>query len=202
MIRTNLATRPFYNERAARFWLLLAALAVLAATAFNVSQVLRYSNSNTELVTRAVNDEARAADLRARAQRARASIDVAQVESVAVDASQANELIDRRTFSWTALFNQFERTLPDNVRITSVRPTVDRDRRIVLNIVVLARGVDDVNEFMENLDATGVFVELRSRQEQMNDEGQIESNLETVYRPAGGAAPVQPAADPAAGGAR
>lgn len=218
MIRTNLATRPFYNERAVRLWLLLAALVALAATAFNVSQVLRFSNSNTELATRAVNDEARAADLRSRAQRARASVDVSQVQSVALDASQANELIDRRTFSWTELFNQFERTLPDNVRITAVRPTVDRDRRIVLNIVVLARGVDDVNEFMENLDATGAFLELRARQEHTTDDDQIESQLQTVYRPAGmpaepeaasaepgpAAAEPQPAdtAAPAAGGPR
>lgn len=183
MIRTNLATRPFYNERAVRLWLLMGTLLVLAATAFNVSQVLRYSNSNTELATRAANDEARAVDLRARAQRLRASVDAAQVEAVSADARQANDLIDRRTFSWTELFNRFEQTLPTDVRIMAVRPTVDSDRRIVLTVVVLARGVDDVNEFMENLDATGAFLELRSRQERMTDEGQIESTLETVYRP-------------------
>lgn len=203
MIRTNLATRPFYNERAVRLWLLLGAIAVLAATAFNVSQVLRYSNSNTELATRAANDEARAAELRTRAQRLRASVDAAQVQAVAVDAGQANELIDRRTFSWTELFNRFEETLPDNVRIMSVRPTVDRDRRIVLMVLVLARGVDDVNEFMENLDATGAFLELRSRQEQATDEGQIQSMLETVYRPpTAPAAEARPASTATAGGAR
>ena len=37
MIRTNLATRPFYNERAVRLWLLLGTIAVLAATAFFVA---------------------------------------------------------------------------------------------------------------------------------------------------------------------
>jgi Tfp pilus assembly protein PilN len=202
MIRTNLATRPFYNERAVRLWLLLGTIAVLAATAFNVSQVLRYSNSNTELATRAANDEARAAELRTRAQRQRASVDVAEVESVAVDASQANDLIDRRTFSWTELFNRFEQTLPANVRIMAVRPTVDRDRRIVLTVVVLARGVDDVNEFMENLDATGAFLELRSAQEQTTDEGQIQSTLETVYKPPPPAAEPRPASTATSGGPR
>ena len=57
MIRTNLSTRPFYNIAAVRLWLLVAGLVVLAATAFNVTQVLRYSNSNTELVTKAAADE-------------------------------------------------------------------------------------------------------------------------------------------------
>ena len=65
MIRTNLSTRPFYNERAVHA---LAArrspLAVVAATAFNVARVVRYSRSDTQLATQASRDEARAADLR------------------------------------------------------------------------------------------------------------------------------------------
>jgi Tfp pilus assembly protein PilN len=183
MIRNNLSTRPFYNTSAVRLWLAIAAIVVLGATVFNVSQVLRYSNSNTELVTRASNDEARATELRAAAQKLRASVDAVQVDSVSVDARQANDLIDRRTFSWTELFNRFERTLPDEVRITSVHPAVDKQRRIVLTVNVLARAVDDVNQFMENLDQTGAFVELRSTSEQTNEEGQIESALQMVYRP-------------------
>lgn len=183
MIRTNLATRPFYNDRAVRVWLLAAAAVVLAATVFNVSQVLRYSSSNTELGVQAANDEARAADLRARASRLRGSVDATQVASVSVDARQANDLIDRRTFSWTELFNSFERTLPDDVRITGVRPAVDRSRNIVLSIGVLAKSVDAVNQFMENLDATGVFLDLRSRQERTTENDEIESSLEAIYRP-------------------
>jgi Tfp pilus assembly protein PilN len=183
VIRTNLSTRPFYNTSAVRFWIGLLAVVVLAATVFNVSQVLRYSNSNTELVTRASNDEARAAELRRAAQRLRASVDTAQVDLVSSDARQANDLIERRTFSWTELFNRFERTLPDDVRITSVHPAIDKERRIVLTVNVLARGVDDVNQFMENLDQTQAFVDLRSVQEQTNEDGQIESALQMVYRP-------------------
>lgn len=197
MIRTNLSTRPFYNERVVRTWTLAVGVIVAVATVFNVSQVLRYSTSNTELATQAATDEARATDLRRRAQALRASVDAAQVDTVSADAQQANQLIDRRTFSWTELFNRFERTLPDNVRITAVRPTLDRDRRIVLSIGVLAKSVDDVNQFMENLDQTGAFFELRAREEITTDEGQIQSVLETVYQP-----PPADAAATTAGGSR
>lgn len=205
MIRNNLSTRPFYNLSAVRAWLMIAGVIVLVATAFNVSQILRYSNSNTELVTRAQNDEASAAELRRNAQKMRSSVDVAQVDAVSVDARQANDLIDRRTFSWTELFNRFERTLPDDVRITAVHPAIDKERRIVLIVNVLAREVDDVNQFMENLDKTNAFQELRSRQEQLNEDGQIESALEMTYRPQVNPAEAQPpagaapAAEPAKG---
>ncbi len=183
MIRTNLSTRPFYNERAVNLWVGVAALVVVGATAMNVSRVLNYSGSSTELSGKAAQDEARAAEVRGAAVRLRASVDTAQVDAAAVDARLANSLIDRRTFSWTDLFNRFEATLPDDVRITSVSPRPDREGHIVLTVVVVARSVDDVNQFMERLDSTGVFHELRSTQEQANDNGQIESVLQTKYLP-------------------
>ena len=60
MIRTNLSTRPFYNEGQVRAWLLALAVLVAAATVFNVSRVLHYSGSETELALQASRDEARA----------------------------------------------------------------------------------------------------------------------------------------------
>ena len=120
MIRGNLSTRPFYNERAVQIWLLVLALIVAVATLFNVARVIRYSQTDTELANQASRDEARAADLRAEAARLRGSVDLQQIELASIEARQANELIDRRTFSWTDLFNQFETTFPDNVRITAV----------------------------------------------------------------------------------
>jgi hypothetical protein len=64
---------------------------------------------------------------------------------------------------------------------------------------VLARAVDDVNLFMENLDKTGAFMELRSRQEQTTDSGQIESALEMVYVPGAATDPAAPPAGAATG---
>jgi Tfp pilus assembly protein PilN len=186
VIRTNLSTRPFYNERLVRIWLLVVGLAVLAATAFNVSRVLRYSRSDTRLATQASQDEARAADLRQQAVRMRASVDARQVDTAAADARQANDLIDRRTFSWTELFNRFETTLPDEVRIASVRPRVEREGGIVLTINVSARSVEDVNTFIENLEATGAFSNVRPADEHTEEAGTILSTLEAPYFPAVG----------------
>jgi len=186
VIRTNLSTRPFYNDRLVRLWLIGIAIVVLAVTAFNVSRVMRYSRSDTQLATQASRDEARAADLRRQAAGLRASVDLKQVDFASADARQANDLIDRRTFSWTELFNRFETTLPDEVRITAVRPRVDPKLGIVLIINVVARGVDDVSAFMANLEATGAFANLRPAEEHFNDQGQLESVLEMAYVPSFG----------------
>ena len=184
MIRTNLSTRPFYNEHAVHVWLIVVAVAVAVATVFNVSRVIRYSRSDTQLGLQASRDEARAADLHRQATQLRGSVDPRQFEFASSEARQANDLIDRRTFSWTALFNQFEITLPDEVRITAVRPKLDRKTGVVISINVVARGTEDVAQFMENLEATGAFTNVRPVEEHFNDQGQLEGLLDAGYAPA------------------
>ena len=181
MIRSNLSTRPFYNERAVGIWIGIIAVIVLAATAFNVSEVLHYSKNETDLALRASQDEAAARDLRARAIRERASVDAKQIEIESARAKEANNLIDRRTFSWTEVFNRFEATLPDDVRVTAVHPTLDKDRQIQLSVTVIARSVDDVDKFMENLEATGAFARLNPAVTNLNESGQWESVLTMRY---------------------
>ena len=185
MIRTNLSSRPFYNERAVRLVLLGAGLIVLAATLFNVTRILQLSRQDTQLATQASRDEARARDLIASAARRRASVDPRALELASVEARQANDLIDRRTFSWTELFNRFEATLPEDVRITSVRPKLEK-RGFIMTIAVVARDVDQVNQFMENLERTGVFADLLVSEEHFNEQGQLEATLNTMYLPAAG----------------
>ena len=139
MIRTNLSTRPFYNERIVRLFLFGLLILVLAVTAFNVTRVLRYSRSDTQLSEQAARDESRAAELRASAVRLRATVDPKQIEFTSLEARRANDLIDRRTFSWTEIFNLFESTLPDEVRITSFHSKIEKDQ-IILTITIVARG--------------------------------------------------------------
>ncbi len=190
MIRTNLATRPFYNERAVRIWLLLVALLAVLATAFNVTRLVKYSDTDTQLAGEASRDEARAADLRRQAAQLRATVDPKALDAASADARQANELIDRRTFSWTELLNRFETTLPDDVRIVAVRPKIDPKLGIVIGINVVARSVEDVSKFMDNLRKTGAFAGLQPVEEHFDEQGLLVSTLEAQYS----APPDKPAA--------
>lgn len=184
MIRTNLSTRPFYNEAAVRIGLFVVAALVVAATIFNVSRVLHYSRNDTEAALQAAHDEAAAADLRAVAARERASVDAKQIATASIEAREANDLIDRRTFSWTELFNRFEATIPADVRITSVKPRLDeKDHRIELAVTVLSRSVDDVDQFIESLEATGAFERLLPNTDRVDEMGQHETALSMTYVP-------------------
>jgi Tfp pilus assembly protein PilN len=182
MIRTNLATRPFYNESAVRIWIAIIAVVAAVATVFNVSRVLHYSKNETELALQASHDEATAADLRGRGARERATVDLKEIAAESARAREANALIDRRTFSWTALFNRFEATLPPDVRITTVRPRLDsKDHHMVLDIRVVARTVEDISQFMENLEATGAFQRLNPDETRANEAGLFDSSITMRY---------------------
>jgi Tfp pilus assembly protein PilN len=186
MIRTNLSTRPFYNERVVSTWLLVFLLVVVAATVFNVTRVLQYSRSDTELGLQASRDEARATELRRSATRVRTTVDPKQIAFASQEARQANDLIDRRTFSWTELFNRFETTLPDEVRITAVRPKIEKGQ-FQLTIAIVARSVDDISQLMDRLQRSGAFTEVgRSIEEHVNDDGQLQATLDAVYLPMSG----------------
>jgi Tfp pilus assembly protein PilN len=188
MIRTNLSTRPFYNERAVSLWLLAFLLVVVVASVFNATRVLQYSHNDTELGLQASRDEARAAELRGSAARVRTTVDPKQIAFASLEARQANDLIDRRTFSWTELFNRFETTLPDEVRITAVRPKIDKGQ-FLLTIAIVARSVDDISQLMDRLQGTGAFTRVgKEIQERVNEQGQIAATLDVVYLPENGRA--------------
>jgi hypothetical protein len=190
----NLSTRPFYNERLVRVVLSLGTLIVLGFTAFNVVQVLRLSSRGAEVRDQADAAEADAVRLRGQATVIRQTINREQLTIVQAAAHEANQLIDRRSFSWTDLFNRFEATLPEEVRIASVTPQIDQDGRMLVAVTVVSRRVEDLDGFIEALEKTGAFQEVLSRQEEAQEDGTLRSVIQGYYRVS---ARAQQASDPA-----
>ncbi len=203
MLRTNLSTRPFYNVRLVRLAIAILAVVVVVFTAFNVARVVVLTNTNSDAARRIDDAEHKAKTLREDAARVRAQIDRRELQVVAFAAREANQLIDQRTFSWTDLFNRFESTLPSDVRIVSVHPSVERDGTMSLTISVVARKAEDLDLFIENLEGTGAFHSVLSRSEATRDDGMLESVVEGRYAPPPPeAAPAPAAATPATPEAR
>ncbi|HOQ61972.1 MAG TPA: hypothetical protein PKZ08_15205, partial [Vicinamibacterales bacterium] len=159
MGRLNLSTRPFYNERAVNAALAAAAAGVLAVTALNLWGVYILSGRRADLGARILRAETATRDLRAQAARIRAATSAREIESTVAAAQEANALIGRRVFSWTEVLNQFETTLPPTVRISSIRPRVERDGTMTVGVTVLARSVEAVGTFIENLEEQGAFAD-------------------------------------------
>ena len=151
MIRTNLSTRPFYNTRAVLALLGVLAILALAMTSYNVVQLVRLTNSQRTLGAKAVASE-----------------------------SEANTIIDQRTFSWTDVFSHFEATLPADVRITSVQQQAGRP---VVLISAESRTIEDLDKFIEALEKTGAFHDVRPGNETVMENDIIAATLEATYTP-------------------
>jgi hypothetical protein len=201
VLRTNLSTRPFYNERAVHLLLALAGVVVVVLTAFNAIRIIALSRQNTELSSLINRDHDEAQRLTREAQRIRAGINQAELETTANAAALANSLIDQRTFSWTELFNHIEETLPPDVMLTAVRPSFT-DNVTTIQMTVLGRRSEDLDEFMEKLEATGAFDSVLPAQRDTTDEGLDRLLLQTVYTgvpPEESSAPAPPKTSPPAG---
>jgi Tfp pilus assembly protein PilN len=203
MLRSNLATRPFYNERLVHWLLALAAFMVVAFTAFNIGSYLRLSGRQGGLEADAARDEQLARSLSARAAEARRRLDAKSLEQIGALAAEANRIIDARTFSWTALFDDIEATLPPTVMLTSITPSVGADGASV-RFTVIGRTVEAIDTFIERLEATKRFANVQPSSEVVNEEGLFETQITGRYlaaaRPGPPAAPAPPT--PAAPGQR
>ena len=180
MLRTNLSTRPFYNERAVHMAIGAAAAIVLALTAVNVFRMVTLSRQNTELSSRVNRDHAEAEALSKMAGDILRRVDKDELQLVVDSAREANALIDQRTFSWTAFFNRIETTMPPDVMLSAVRPMV-RDGVTRVSMTVIGRRAEDIDEFMEKLEATGTFEDVVPSQQDRTDDGLFRVVVESIY---------------------
>lgn len=183
-LRGNLATRPFYNERLVRTVLTAALAAVVAWTALNAATIVSLTQQSTMLRDRTQSESARASAARSEAERIRRGLDATQLKVVSASATEANALIQRRTFSWTGLFNELESTLPPDVRLVQVQPQTDADGRLMVSLTVVSREIEDLDEFIRGLEATQSFTGVVSRTDEALDDGTLQSNLQGYYAPA------------------
>jgi hypothetical protein len=191
MLHSNLSTRPFYNERAVRAVITAIALVALGLTVFNAGRTWWLRTESGDLRQRSEQNEVQARDLRQKAQAIRQSLNRQELAVIQSAAREANQLIDRRAFSWTDLFNRFETTLPPDVRLVAVQPQIDTDGRMLVAMTVVSRKIEDLDAFIEALEKTGAFRDVLTRQEEAEDDGTRRSVLQGYY-----GAP--PATEPAA----
>ncbi len=192
MLRTNLATKPFYNERLVHVLIAGAAVLVIAFTAFNVSEYLRLSGRQGGLEADAARDEGLARTLTARAAEARGRIDAKSLERVRAQAAEANGIIDARTFSWTMLFDDIEATLPPTVMLTAITPSVEEDGTSTVRLTVLGRTVEAIDDFIERLEATKRFENVQPSSEIVTEEGLFQTAVMGRYLAAQPAVPGTP----------
>ena len=138
MLRMNLATRPFYNERLVHVVLVTLGLLACGFLVTGGLQMQRLMNEHASLTAAAERDEQRVEEIADSTVQLQRDATGGELEVLAAATAEANRLIEQRAFSWTAFLNLIEATVPPNVMLTSLRPNVDTGG-IGVGIGVIAR---------------------------------------------------------------
>lgn len=194
-IDLNLSSQPFKPYRAVTLGLLGLLLVLVIVSVWQGYNYRKYSaladGIREEEITLRAEDEAlstRIRDLNAKLGRADVKVKLAEVGFL-------NQMIIRKTFSWTKVFGTLEGLLPEGVHLTSLRPSVADDGSILLSIVVRGRTPMEAYQFISLLEESKFFdnvnvpVEQKKDSEQKKDPlpaGEIELAVEMQYFASGG----------------
>ncbi len=92
-----------------------------------------------------------------------------------------NAVVGKRIFSWTQLFNEIEKVLPNSVRLTQIVPDISKDK-IKITLEVVSQNLESFLEFLNKLDTSKVFKNIRVTRES-NNKGILEYSLSVEYKP-------------------
>lgn len=169
MLRGNLSTRPFYNEKIVSLVLGFVLLVAIGLTIFNAMRLISLTRQRAVLNSHIARDRGEASRITGQADAVRRTVDSSRLQLLASSTREANELIDQRTFSWTEFFDLIEKTMPRDVRLVGVSPRVEKGEfKIAMRVV--ARTPDDLASFTEGLAGTGSFYDVALLETQRNDD--------------------------------
>ncbi len=180
MLKGNLSSRPFYNERFVSMVMMGAALLGVILTIFNVTALSRLSGERAKQQAEEAQSLNEAERVRQSAQKLQQSLDQSNLRVLADATREANWLIDQRTFSWTEFFAYIEKTLPRDARLVSVAPRIERN---VFKIVMLVntKQPSDLLTFIDALEATAAFKDVLPTDQTALEDGTLSITLESTY---------------------
>jgi len=180
MLKGNLSSRPFYNERLVSMVMIGAALLGVVLTIFNITALSHLSGERSKQQAEEEQSLSEADRVRQSAQKLQQSLDQSNLRVLADQTREANWLIDQRTFSWTEFLGFIERTLPRDARLVAVAPRVERN---VFKIVMLvnAKQQSDLETFIEALESTAAFKNVLPTDMTRLEDGTLSITLESTY---------------------
>lgn len=128
-LELNLASSPFRNNTLLWAGHALLAGAVVAFTAWNTVTFVEMGRRLDQLRNAVGSVDNRMIDVEKRERTVDARITKHDVRFLSTQAFRANEVIERRAFSWTRLFNLLEGVQPYEIKMTSIRPVFGAEAR-------------------------------------------------------------------------
>jgi type IV pilus assembly protein PilN len=179
----NLATRPYEDAR--QFWLrwglgvgALAALTLLLLL-WTVSE-WRHAGRDRQEIARLNAQIKERDDERAQAQ---AFLDQAANRSTRDQSQFLNGLIQRKAFSWTRVFEDLEQVMPTNLHVVSLRPELDEQGQVELNMKVLGDTREAAVDLVHRMEGSKHFQSAQLVAENQEAQAGVGATVVSIYVP-------------------
>jgi type IV pilus assembly protein PilN len=179
----NLATRPY--EDAQQFWLRWG-LGVGALAAFTLFLLLwttnewRHAGRDRQEIARLNAQIKERDDERAQAQ---AFLDQAANRSTRDQSQFLNGLIQRKAFSWTRVFEDLEQVMPSNLHVVSLRPELNEQGQVELNMKVLGDTREAAVDLIHRMEGSKHFQSAQLVQENQEAQTGVAATVVSIYVP-------------------
>jgi type IV pilus assembly protein PilN len=156
-VSINLASEPFRRDRPFVVACVAGATALGALLAYQVSIGLIERGERAGISEQVAQASGQLARLRGDTDKVNAEIrDPRNAEAIDY-AIFLNGLLMRKGISWTRIFSDLEQVMPHDVRLIAVRPQVNTDNQIVLDMTVGSQTPDPVVNMVMRLEASPLF---------------------------------------------
>ena len=165
-ISINLASQPFRRVRAMLLASVAVSLALMATLAVLISLILTDRTQMADV--RRDIDRLSRQNRQAGAQEATLAAVLKRPENAEVLERSVfiNTLLYRKGISWTRIFSDLEKTLPYNVKIVAIHPTLDSQNHVILDMTIASETAEAAIQGEIALENSPLFGELVQHQSQ------------------------------------
>lgn len=156
-IPINLAREPFRQNRPILIGSAFAALLLAGSLVFLISLAVteRSQTRDTEAMLNRVNRQLSV--IRNEQAKLDADMRLPGNETVLDRSVLLNTLIRRKAISWTKIFSDLDTVCPPTVRVLAIRPTIDAQGGLLLDMQVAADAQQPIIAFVANLEGSDLF---------------------------------------------
>jgi type IV pilus assembly protein PilN len=179
----NLATRPYEDAR--EFWgrwglgvglLALLTIGLLGMTVRGWINAGRDRHSIAQIEQQiADRDKERDAD--------QAILDMAANRSTRDQSQFLNGLIQRKAFSWTRVFEDLERVTPSNLHVVSLRPELNEQNQLQLDMKVACDTRSAAIELVHRMEGSTHFQQAQLVGENSAEGSTVLATIDAIYIP-------------------
>lgn len=178
----NLSSRYRVEAASYRTWLISGCIVLLLSIAWNIWQgVLVYEESQ---IVEAELERVRRLDQAVMAEARKEGIDLSEgaLKRLSFEVGIANQLLEKRAFSWTTFLTELEQTIPSRLALTSVR--LDQAAKTV-QLTGTAMSLEDITAFTVGLQNHVTFKDPVLAQHRAGSSGLVEFDVTVRYRQTG-----------------